>query len=341
MNPAGCDANSATRPQRFSYYFMVGLFVALAWLHLGVPFLSILFTYLLLQKLHWRKRGGKWLPVAMLLVIMAVAAYAAGYLIDQTVRALPDMTESAVQSIIQAAQTYKIQLPFSDYESLKALVLEKVQGEVHYIGSAAKFARGAGTEIVLLFAGCIVAMGFFLNPRFHLETGKGKAQPNLYTACVEQLTRRFTLLFQSFALVMGAQVVISAINTVLTAIFVLVTHLPNGVVVVGLTFVCGLLPVVGNLIGTMILVGIGFTVSPKLGLIALGFLVVIHKLEYFLNSKIVGHRLGSPLWLTLLALIAGERLMGIPGMILAPVVLHYMRLEAASVPVMAEPGPGN
>ena len=73
------------------------------------------------------------------------------------------------------------------------------------------------------------------------------------------------------------------------------------------------------------IVGIGFTVSPKMALAALVFLVVIHKLEYFLNSKIIGQRIRNPLWLTLLALVLGEKLMGVPGMILAPVVLNYLR----------------
>jgi predicted PurR-regulated permease PerM len=76
---------------------------------------------------------------------------------------------------------------------------------------------------------------------------------------------------------------------------------------------------------------IGFTVSPKMALGALIFLVVIHKLEYFLNSKIVGLRIRNPLWLTLLGLIVGERLLGVPGMILAPVVLNYIKLEATGV----------
>lgn len=43
---------------------------------------------------------------------------------------------------------------------------------------------------------------------------------------------------------------------------------------------------------------------------------MLHKLEYFLNSKIIGDRIKNPVWLTLLALIIGERFMGIPGMIL-------------------------
>jgi predicted PurR-regulated permease PerM len=35
------------------------------------------------------------------------------------------------------------------------------------------------------------------------------------------------------------------------------------------------------------------------------------------------------MWLTLLGLLLGEKLMGIPGMILAPVLLHYIKVEAS------------
>ena len=128
---------------------------------------------------------------------------------------------------------------------------------------------------------------------------------------------------------MGAQLIISVVNTVLTGIFVLAVQLPYAPVVIGMTFLCGLLPVVGNLISNTIVVMIGFTISPKMALTALVFLVVVHKLEYFLNSKIVGWRIRNPLWLTLLGLIIGERLLGVPGMILAPVVLHYVKREAS------------
>ena len=79
-------------------------------------------------------------------------------------------------------------------------------------------------------------------------------------------------------------------------IFVLAVHLPHATVVIGLTFLFGLIPVVGNLISNTIIVGIGITVSPKMAIAALVFLVVVHKLEYFLNSKIIGDRIknGGP-----------------------------------------------
>ena len=67
------------------------------------------------------------------------------------------------------------------------------------------------------------------------------------------------------------------------------------------------------------------------------FLVAIHKLEYFLNSKIIGERIRNPVWLTLIALIIGERLMGIPGLILAPIVLNYLRVEMLKVEVPDAP----
>ncbi len=95
-----------------------------------------------------------------------------------------------------------------------------------------------------------------------------------------------------------------------------------------ITFACGMLPIIGNVISNTFIVSVGLTVSWKLALGALAFLIVIHKLEYFLNSKIIGDRIKNPMWLTLLGLILGERLMGIPGMILAPVVLHYIKTEA-------------
>jgi predicted PurR-regulated permease PerM len=96
-----------------------------------------------------------------------------------------------------------------------------------------------------------------------------------------------------------------------------------------LTFLCGLLPIVGNLISNTLIVGVGFTVSPRVAIFALIFLIVIHKLEYFLNSKIVGKRINNPIWLMLIGLVLGERLMGISGMILAPVLLHYFKSESA------------
>jgi predicted PurR-regulated permease PerM len=141
---------------------------------------------------------------------------------------------------------------------------------------------------------------------------------------------RFKSLYQCFAKVMGAQIIISAINTVLTAAFLIFNNYPYAALLAALVFLCGLLPIVGNIISNTLIVLVGFTISSRTGIYALIFLIVIHKLEYFLNSKIIGQRINSPMWLTLIGLVVGERLAGIPGMILAPVMLHYIKVEASA-----------
>jgi len=318
---------------RFSYGFIAAAIVLLAWLHLGAPFIVVLFSFLALNKLHFIKRGRRVLPVVLFLVLIAAVAYGLGYVINQAVKVLPHVAEQAIPSVIQWAKAHSIELPFTDYDSLKDLAVDSVKGELQNIGSVARVARGATTQFLFMIVACVVAIGLFLNPHFESEQDKRSPASNLYSIACRAIADRFTTFYQSFATVMGAQVVISAINTVFTALFVLVVHLPNGLVVIGATFLCGLFPVVGNLVSNSIVVGIAITVSPRLALAALVFLVVIHKLEYFLNSKIVGSRIRNPFWLTLLALILGERLMGLPGLVLAPVLLNYIKVETSKIPV--------
>jgi predicted PurR-regulated permease PerM len=153
------------------------------------------------------------------------------------------------------------------------------------------------------------------------------------------LSQRFQTFFRSFAKVIGAQIIVSTINTVLTGAFLLWNGYPYVAVITTLTFLCGLLPIVGNVLSNTLIVFVGFTISPRMALEALIFLMLIHKLEYFLNSKIVGDRIRNPMWLTLIGLVLGEKLMGVPGMILAPVVLHYIKVEASQNKVVATTPP--
>jgi predicted PurR-regulated permease PerM len=179
-------------------------------------------------------------------------------------------------------------------------------------------------------------VSLFFNSQLDLSRNVPASRNNLYSVFCGELSDRFRDFYRSFATVMGAQITISLINTVLTAIFVLGVQLPDAPLLIALTFLCGLLPIVGNLVSNTIIVCVAFTVSLKIALIALIFLIAIHKLEYFLNSKIIGNRIRNPIWLTLLALIIGERLMGIPGMVLAPVILNYLRLEMSRIEIQPE-----
>ena len=189
----------------------------------------------------------------------------------------------------------------------------------------------ATKEFLLVIVGVVVAVSIFINPTLDLD--QSPRPLNIYSLHCARVAELFRSFYENFEKVMSAQVIISGINTALTSVFVYATSLPYAAIVIVLTFLCGLLPVIGNIISNTIIVGIAFTISPQFAGWALLFLISIHKLEYFLNSKIIGGRIRHPMWLTLLALLLGERLLGIPGLILAPVVLSFIKVQASKFEV--------
>jgi predicted PurR-regulated permease PerM len=147
------------------------------------------------------------------------------------------------------------------------------------------------------------------------------------------LFERLGRLAQAFERVVFAQVKISALNTVFTAVFLLVAlplagiHLPLRKTLVVVTFVAGLLPVLGNLISNTAIVVIALGVSLPAAVASLVFLVVVHKLEYFLNARIVGRHIHAAAWEILAAMLALEAIFGLPGVIIAPIVYAYAKAE--------------
>ena len=299
--------------------------ILVGWFGMGTPLISVLFSYFVLNRLMILKR--KWLTVAVFCALVLVLGTGLAYFLEQAVKTLPRVAETALPAIIQYAQGLGLQLPFTDWDSLKLTLMDTLKSEVHLLGN---FAKVAAKKAVLLIIGMVVAISLFINPSSFLAA-RTPNRRSVYAVFCEEIAARFRSLYDSFATVMGAQLIISTLNTGFTSVFVLCTHFPNAPLVLGLTFLSGLVPIVGNLISNSIIVGVAFTVSPHLALWSLGFLVTIHKLEYFLNSKIIGDRIENPVWLTLIGLIVGERLMGISGMILAPVLLHYLKVEASRI----------
>ena len=321
-------------PTKISYGVLVATLILAAWLHLGALLLAAFFSYFALRRLH-AATNRKWLSFILFLICLIGIAYAAGYFGRAAWRALPNVADSSIPSATAWAEKRNIELPFTDFETLKTFLIDQLKAEIHYLNNVAHVAGAVTTLLVLIAIGIVVAVSLFFHSLLdrHPRPAPNLEAANLYDACGAEIGSRFRDFYRCFETVMGAQIVISSINTVLTAIFVLIIGLPHAAVVIGVTFLCGLLPIVGNLISNIIIVFLSATLSPKLGLVALIFLVAIHKLEYFLNSKIIGGWIRNPVWLTLIGLILGEVIMGIPGMVLAPVVLNYIRVEMSEIKV--------
>jgi predicted PurR-regulated permease PerM len=173
-------------------------------------------------------------------------------------------------------------------------------------------------------------MGIVISLLIFFRHGAGEAEPRPFAAA---LLERAARLATAFEMVVLAQIEISAVNTVLTGIYLfgvlplLSSGLPFSGTVLAVTFVAGLIPVVGNLVSNSIIVILSLSLSPWTGLLSLGFLLVIHKLEYLMNAKIVGARIGAAAWETLLAIIVFEVAFDIPGVVMAPVIYAYLKKE--------------
>lgn len=151
------------------------------------------------------------------------------------------------------------------------------------------------------------------------------------------LHERLKVLTESFHKVVSAQIKISLLNTSLTAIYLAVVlplfgvRLPMTMMLILFTFVAGMLPVVGNLISNAVIVVISLGVAPWVGAASLGFLVLVHKLEYFLNARIVGGEVHALAWELLCAMLLMEAAFGLGGIVAAPIAYAWLKSELKSV----------
>lgn len=149
----------------------------------------------------------------------------------------------------------------------------------------------------------------------------------------QALVTRLQYLAYAFRRIVFAQVRISALNTTLTAIYLAIVlplfgvTLPLMKTMIVVTFLVGLMPILGNLISNTIIVVISLSNSLGVAIAALAFLVIIHKLEYFINARIVGTQIHAAAWELLLALLVMEAAFGIPGLIAAPIFYAYLKKE--------------
>jgi predicted PurR-regulated permease PerM len=150
------------------------------------------------------------------------------------------------------------------------------------------------------------------------------------------LGERCQHLAEAFHNIVFAQIKISLINTVATGIFLLGVlpllgiHVPLSKTLVVITFLAGLLPVIGNLISNTAVTIAGLSVSVWVAVASLGFLIVIHKLEYFLNARIIGTQIRARAWELLVAMLIMEAAFGLAGLIAAPIYYAYLKSELES-----------
>jgi len=234
-----------------------------------------------------------------------------------------DVLVEKVQHIITDART---QLPPWITEDLPGNKEDLKSFAADWLGEHSKEVQLLGKEATHLFVRGLV--GMVIGALVSLREGPPIRQMRPLAAALAVRVARFA---NAFRQIIFAQVRISALNTVFTALFLAVIlplfgiHLPLTKTLIAITFLAGLLPVVGNLISNTAIFVVALSISLYPALAALVYLVIIHKLEYFLNARIVGSRIHARAWELLMAMIALEVAFGIAGLIAAPVYYAYIK----------------
>jgi predicted PurR-regulated permease PerM len=290
-----------------SWILMGVALLAVVLLHLVSALTAGLLVYQLVSLLaplierHLMHRWSRWLAVASLAMLTIIVFILAGFGLAAFLKSeasSPAVLSEKLNQIITEARNklppFLVESFPGNVDDLKTLAsgwLDEHSKEVQQIGKDVLhfFIRG----LVGMIIGALVSL---------LEVGPHQRHRPLAAALIERISR--------FAILPALGI-----------------HLPLAKTLIAITFFAGLLPVVGNLISNTAIFIAGLSVSVYAAAFALIFLVLIHKLEYFFNARIVGSSIHARAWELLVAMLVMEVAFGIGGLVVAPIYYAYVKRE--------------
>lgn len=268
------------------------------------------------------------LILVVLLAVGVISAFALGiFKFTSSMTAGPESISALLQKMADVVIVARSYLPASTQELLPVSMQEWQKATADWLMGNAKeisvVGKDVGYFLLHILIGMVVGAMVALNP------GLQENRRPLAAAMRE----RIIFIGNAFKRIVFSQIRISALNTVLTAVFLVVVlpalghPLPLTKTMIAVTFFVGLLPIIGNLISNTVIFLIGLSVSPFAAVTSLIYLIVIHKLEYFFNARIIGGQIRAKAWEILMAMIVMEAAFGIAGVVAAPIYYAYLKDE--------------
>lgn len=320
-------------PRKASYVLMLLALLAVARWELGPALIAGLFAHMMLDQAEQalvsagaERRVARWSSVGVFVVVgLLLAAIFVSFIQIGLVR-LPVLLDRLVPRLAALSERFGDDLPFENAQELKSLILATAKENARPISSASGLLTRDFFQI--LVAVVVAILKFASPPGARPQERRDGLDVQVFRECAD----RISTFAGSFERVMGAQITVAAINALIAALFLIGFRIPFRTMLTLTTFVCGMIPIVGNVISNALIVAAALTRSEHLAIGALVFLVAMHKGGYFLTGRIIGARTETPMWAILLGLLVGEAMLGITGVILAPTLIHYAREEMRAVP---------
>lgn len=334
MNPT-VNGSRLNRADILSLFAAAAAMATVLYLHLLSALLAGLLVYELVHVLAARLRvaslgreSAKLVAVALLTVIVVGLLTFAVLGLGNFLRNGTDSLPALLERLAEAIDHSRDRLPAFIVESLPSDA-EALRGDLvawlrEHSSAVQGFGRSFGRGLAHILIGMVIGAMLALR-----EATPGLSRGPLSRAVVERSTR----LAESFRRVVFAQTWIASLNALFTWLYLGVTlpafgvDLPQVKTLVLVTWVAGLLPILGNLLSNAVIVAVSIGHSLELAFVSLAYLVVIHKLEYFLNARIIGSQIRSRAWELLIAMMVMEAAFGISGIIAAPIFYAYFKEE--------------
>ena len=274
------------------------------------------------------REGPRLLAVALIAGVVIALTTAAALALTSFLRHSNDNVPALIQRMAEIIEHSRASLPAWLLQYVPQDTEELRQALVTWLREHAETFQVAGTGLGRALAHILI--GMVIGALLSLESAVTSADRGPLTQALGERARRLGVAFRR---VVFAQVRISAINTLFTGIYLAVVlpwcgvQLPFTKTLIVVTFVAGLLPILGNLISNTMIFIVSLSQSFLLALASLGYLIAIHKLEYFLNARIIGGEIRARAWELLLAMLVMEAAFGIVGLIAAPIYYAYLKDE--------------
>lgn len=271
------------------------------------------------------------ISIILSVTILASLAFAMSSLISFALHDLQGQSMSAFnQQIDHTLMTVQQEIVHYLPTYIPTNIADLKDSIIDFLKDNLEVLRHAGTDLIHNIATTLI--GLIIGILVAIQQPQSH-QVHPHPVFKQALIDRVQRLAESFRNVVFAQIKISLINTILFIVFCFVilpifgVSLPFAKTLTILTFIFGLIPIVGNLLSNSIIVISGLTISLPVAFSCLIYLIVIHKLEYFINAQIIGTKINAKAWEVLLAMLIFESIFGLSGLIVAPIFYAYLKLE--------------
>ncbi len=263
----------------------------------------------------WTKVSRKvWIGALVLLLLAGIGGLVWGQVhrLVPGVGALTELARDGLQDKVQAVRETDL------YRMLEAQQIdpekygEKVQA---FAQNLVQGAAATGRVLLHLFLGLVLAVLALLEEK-EIDEGLARIPRGSFAG---YLVAYFTFLSEAVVLTVKVQVIVAAVNAVVTLPVLLSLGLSHVPALMLMVFAFGLVPVVGNFLSGAVLVVLAYL---KKGLLGIGVFAistfVLHKVEsYYLNPRLTAKHVRLPSFALIASLIVWEHLIGLAGVFLS------------------------